>query len=96
MKKPNEAIGKCFIDKKPCDKECVLYRAGVRYTDDGKKSWPFEECALNIMADCLENVVSRMVGLQQEGNHVRNSVQNLSSFFKDAATAASQRRLRGN
>jgi len=73
--------GKCFIDKKTCIEKCVLYRKGIRYREDNTTPVPFEECAFNIMADCLENLVGRMVGLQKENNKVANSMDNLSKLF---------------
>jgi len=65
----------CFVDKKKCDTECVLYRKGLRYKDDGSKPIPFEECAFNIMADCLENLIGRTIGMQKETNKVANILQ---------------------
>ena len=40
-----------------CDPDCVLYRKGIRYFDDGKRTEPFEECPINIIADSAENQV---------------------------------------
>ena len=68
-------MAKCFIDKQKCDTECVLYRRGLRYREDGSKPEPFEECAFNIMADCLENMVSRSIGMQKETNKVANILE---------------------
>jgi hypothetical protein len=77
--------GKCFIDKKPCREDCVLYRKGVRYYDaPGKDPEPFEECALNIIADGVENMISRTIGLQQEQNKVANSINGVSDLMKVA------------
>ena len=80
-----QSKGKCFIDKKACNTQCVLYRKGLRYMDGDKKPpEPFEECAINIIADSVENIVSRMVGLQAEQNKVANSITTLSALLQFA------------
>jgi|GEM_PF-3372233 len=76
--------GKCFIDKKLCNEECVLYRKGLRYFDDKRPPEPFEECAINIIADSVENIISRTVGLQAEQNKVANSIMEVSAILKVA------------
>jgi hypothetical protein len=76
--------GKCFIDKKSCNEECVLYRKGLRYFDDTRPPEPFEECAINIIADGVENIISRTVGLQAEQNKVANSIMNVSVILAGA------------
>jgi len=76
--------GKCFIDKKPCNEECVLYRRGLRYFDDKRPPEPFEECAINIIADSVENIISRTIGLQAEQNKVANSIMDVSAILKVA------------
>ena len=73
--------GKCFIDKKPCNEECVLYRRGLRYFDDKRPPEPFEECAINIIADSVENIISRTVGLQAEQNKVANSITDVATIL---------------
>lgn len=93
MMKKNEMIGMCFIDKKPCRKDCVLFRSGLRYTEDGKNQWTFEECAVNVMADCMENMVARMIGLQQEQNKVAENVRGVGTAFMQAAEIAARSRL---
>lgn len=61
--------------------ECTLYRKGVRIvtTPHGEEQVPFESCAFNIIADCLENIVMRNVALQKEMNEVRNEVINVKN-----------------
>jgi len=77
--------GKCFIDKKLCNEQCVLYRKGLRYFDNQERSpEPFEECAINIMADGVENIISRTVGLQAEQNKVANTVADVANVMKTA------------
>ena len=73
--------GKCFIDKKPCNEECVLYRRGLRYFDDKRPPESFEECAINIIADSVENIISRTVGLQAEQNKVANSITDVATIL---------------
>ena len=73
--------GKCFIDKKPCNEECVLYRRGLRYFDDKRPPEPFEECAINIIADSVENIISRTAGLQAEQNKVANSITGVADIL---------------
>ena len=73
--------GKCFIDKKPCNEECVLYRRGLRYFDDKRPPEPFEECAINIIADSVENIISRTIGLQAEQNKVANSITDVATIL---------------
>jgi len=77
---------KCFVDKELCDTKCVLYRKGIRYFDGReRKSEPFEECAINIIADGIENMVSRTVGLQAEQNKATNAMVTLSALMQFAA-----------
>ena len=73
--------GKCFIDKKPCNEGCVLYRKGLRYFDDKRPPDPFEECAINIIADSVENIISRTIGLQAEQNKVANSITDVATIL---------------
>ena len=56
-----------------CDPECVLYRKGIRYWEGDDKTEPFEECALNIVADSTENQVQRTFGLQKEMGETKNA-----------------------
>uniref|UniRef100_A0A6M3KEL2 Uncharacterized protein n=1 Tax=viral metagenome TaxID=1070528 RepID=A0A6M3KEL2_9ZZZZ len=76
--------GKCFIDKKSCNEQCVLYRRGLRYFDDKRPPEPFEECAINIIADSVENIISRTVGLQAEQNKVANNIADVAAIMKTA------------
>ena len=72
--------GKCPFKKIKCE-ECVLYRKGLRYFEDSKKSEPFEECAINIAVDCLENLVSRNIGLQGATEQTRNEMAKLNELL---------------
>ena len=73
IKKKNKR-GKCpFRNLKECSDECVLYRKGVRFTDDEKaEPQPFEACALNIIADNLEAMHNRTFMLQKEVGDTKN------------------------
>jgi len=73
-KKKTEGRGKCpFRNLKECSTDCVLYRKGIRYTDDQKSEpFPFEECALNIIADNLEAMHNRTYMLQREVGETKN------------------------
>jgi len=72
-------MNKCPFGMKKHE-DCTFYRRGIRFTDDGKQT-PFEECAVNVIADCLENLVLRQIGLQKEMNQVRNEAENTNKIF---------------
>jgi len=73
-KKKSEGRGKCpFRSLKECSTECVLYRKGIRYTDEQKSEpFPFEECAINIIADNVEAMHNRAYMLQKEVGDTKN------------------------
>jgi len=87
--------GKCFIDKKSCNEQCVLYRKGLRYFDDNRPPEPFEECAINIIADSVENIISRTLGLQAEQNKVANSITDVADIMKTALRLKAEERQEG-
>ena len=67
--------GKCpFLRSRGCREDCVFYRRGVRYYNDGRKPEPFEDCAFNVIADSLENLVMRSIGQQKAIESLRNEV----------------------
>jgi len=76
--------GKCPFNKIKCE-ECVLYRKGLRYFDGKEKPEPFEECAINIACDCLENLVTRSIGNQKATEEARNSIKDLQAMFEALA-----------
>jgi len=76
--------GKCPFGKAKCE-ECVLYRKGLRYYDDKKEPTPFEECAINIGVDCLENLVGRSIGNQKATEETRNEIKSLHNLFMGLA-----------
>lgn len=63
--------------------DCTFYRRGIRIvTNQGKEEHiPFEECAMNIIADCLENLVGKNISLQQEMNLVRGEAEKTNMIF---------------
>lgn len=75
MAKKNER-GKCpFRNFKPCDENCVFYRKGIRYTDDSRaEPIPFEDCAVNIIADNVEAMHNRAYMLQKEVGETKNII----------------------
>ena len=73
---------KCPFLKSECDKECVLFRSGHRYfTDPNKDPLYFEDCAFNILADCMENMIGRNIGLQQSMEGLRNEFNNFNKLI---------------
>jgi hypothetical protein len=72
-KKNDKLSGKCpFRGLKSCDNECILFREGVRYTEDGKNTFPFSDCAINIIADNIEAMHNRSFMLQKEVGETKN------------------------
>jgi hypothetical protein len=65
--------GKCpFLKLKMCSEECAFYRKGVRYTEQGGDPIPFEDCAINIIADNLEAIHNRSYMMQKEVGETKN------------------------
>jgi len=72
--KKGEGKGKCpFRNFKPCDEKCVFYRRGIRYKEGKDESFPFEDCAINIMTDNLEAMHNRIFMLQSEIGQTKNA-----------------------
>jgi len=69
-------LGKCPFNKmKPCTSECALYRKTIRYRDnDPDHPYVVELCALNAIADAMDNNIMRLLGVQKEVNVLRNQV----------------------
>ena len=69
----NTKKGKCpFRSLKPCSEECAFYRKGIRYKEHGGDPIPFEECAINIIADNLEAMHNRTYMMQKEVGETKN------------------------
>jgi len=75
LTKDNER-GKCpFILHEPCNPECTFYRKGIRYSETpGAEPTPFEECAINIIADNLESMHNRTYMMQKEVGDTKNMI----------------------
>lgn len=66
MVKKNEK-GNCpFRNLEACSETCVFYRKGLRYKESSGDPIPFEECAINIIADNIEAIHNRSYMLQKE------------------------------
>jgi hypothetical protein len=72
----NNKKGKCpFMLFDPCNEECVFYRKGIRYSDKpGEDPVPFEDCAINIIADNLEAMHNRTYMMQKEVGETKNII----------------------
>ena len=69
----NEKRGSCpFRNLSPCSVKCVFYRKGIRYSENGTNPVPFEECAINIIADNLEAMHNRTYMMQKEVGETKN------------------------
>jgi len=77
-------MGKCPFGKKKHD-DCAFFRRGVRIEEGSGKQTPFEDCAVNIIADCLENMIGRNIALQKEMNMVRNETETTNKIFSELA-----------
>ena len=74
MAKKNEK-GKCpFTMFDPCNEECAFYRKGLRYSEKGGDPIPFEDCAINIIADNLEAMHNRTYMLHKEVGDTKNII----------------------
>lgn len=69
----NQKRSKCpFRNLKECSSECVFFRKGVRFNETKQESYPFEECAINIIADNLEAMHQRTYAMQREVGETKN------------------------
>lgn len=75
-------MNKCPFGRFNKHEECAFYRKGVRVMEATGEQKPFEECAINIIADCLENLVGRSIGLQVEMNKVRTEAETTNKLFQ--------------
>lgn len=77
---------RCPFSWKECRNDCVLYRRGMRYFDNPLQTpIAFEECAVNIGIDCLENLIGRSIGQQKAQEQTRNEVAALKELFYNMA-----------
>jgi len=69
----NTKRGKCpFRELQACSDKCAFYRKGIKYKDGSNEAIPFEECVINIIADNLEIMHARTIGMQQEMGETKN------------------------
>jgi hypothetical protein len=74
LNKKGEGKGKCpFRKLKSCEEGCILYRKGIRYNEKTEVNFPFENCAINIIADNLEAMHQRTFMLQSEVGQTKNA-----------------------
>jgi hypothetical protein len=65
--------GKCpFRGDKICSTQCVFYRKGFYYYEDKSEPSPFEDCAINIIANNLESMHNKAGMLQKEVAQTKN------------------------
>lgn len=74
----------------------MFFRSGLRYFEmpsvgasghtEQEKPVPFENCAFNIMTDCLENLITRSISQQKATEETRNEVVKLKTLFTSLAT----------
>jgi len=72
----NNERGECpFALFDECNVKCVLYRKGIRYSEKpGEQPTPFEDCAINIIADNLEAMHNRTYMMQKEVGDTKNII----------------------
>ncbi len=65
---------KCpFRNFKKCSDECMLFRRGIRYTDESRtKSEVFESCAFNAQTDNIEVMSGKIYQSQKETGDMKN------------------------
>jgi len=74
-KKKSEGRADCpFRNLKECSPTCVLYRKGVRFNEKTEENFPFEDCAINIIADNVEAMHNRAFMLQKEVGETKNVI----------------------
>lgn len=58
-----------------CNSKCMLFRKGIRYSEKpGAEPTPFEDCAINIIADNLEAMHNRTYMMQKEVGDTKNMI----------------------
>jgi len=75
MLSKNSERGLCPFNKfKSCNEKCSFYRSGVRFNEKTEESFPFEDCAINIIADNLEAMHNRSYMMQKEVGETKNII----------------------
>jgi hypothetical protein len=68
-----EEKGKCPFNKfKVCREDCVFYRRGVRVNDVTNETVPVELCAVNVIADNIEQMHNKVHMSQKEMGEMKN------------------------
>jgi len=85
-----------FMLLEPCEKKCVFYRSGVRFNEEKTKSYPFEECAINVIASNLEAMHQRTYMMQKEVGETKNvmAIKILSDMGRVSPEEAAGQALR--
>jgi len=74
-KKKDKLLGKCPLrNLKNCSMECAFFREGIRFNETNQESYPFRECAINIIADNVEAMHNRTFMLQSEVGQTKNVI----------------------
>ena len=63
-----------FRKFKSCDVKCAFYRKGVRFDEKTEITTPVEACAINIIADNLEQMHNKTYMMQKEVGQVKDAV----------------------
>jgi len=93
----NNQKGNCpFRELEPCSETCALYRRGLRYKENTGDPVPFEECALNIIADNLEAVHNRSYMLQREVGEMKGVIALKTMVDLDMARPDQAQELRNH
>jgi len=74
-KKNNEVKAPCPFNKmKKCREDCILFRKGIRYNETQSETYPFSDCAINLIADNLEMMHNRTYMMQSEVGETKNII----------------------
>jgi hypothetical protein len=75
MATKKQSRGECpWRDFKPCKPSCVFYRSGLRIRERTGEKFAVEDCAINIIADNVEMLHSKVLATQKEMGTVKNIV----------------------
>lgn len=63
-----------FREFQQCDSRCAFYRKGVRFNDLTNEATPMESCAINVIADNIEQMHNKALMMQKEVGQVKDAV----------------------
>jgi hypothetical protein len=93
----NNKKGSCpFRNLKACSEKCAFYRKGLRYAETTGDPTPFEECAINIIADNLEAMHNRTYMLQKEVGETKGIIALKTMVDLDIARPDQAQELRNH